>query len=68
VLQAKQLRFRKCADPGVAEGAEEFAPPADRPRADVAGMTPESEAIDRPGPTAAIEIPAEEAAEEEDDR
>jgi NADH:ubiquinone oxidoreductase subunit E len=64
VLEAKQLRFRKCADPDVAEGGEEFGPPADQPRADVAGMTPESEAIDRPGPTAAIEKPAEEAAEE----
>ena len=64
VLEAKQLRFRKCADPGVAEGGEEFAPRPDAPRADTAGMTPESEAIDRPGPTAAIEKPAEEAAEE----
>jgi NADH:ubiquinone oxidoreductase subunit E len=68
VLQAKQLRFRKCADPGVAEGAKEFAPPAGIPRADTAGMTPESEAIDRPGPTAPIELPAEEAAEEDDEQ
>jgi NADH-quinone oxidoreductase subunit E len=65
VLEAKQLRFRKCADPGVAEGADEFGPPADAPRADTAGLTPESEEIDRPGPTASIELPAEEAAEEE---
>jgi hypothetical protein len=26
VLEAKQLRFRKVADPGVAEGAAETAP------------------------------------------
>jgi NADH-quinone oxidoreductase subunit E len=26
VLEAKQLRFRKCADPGVAEGASQFGP------------------------------------------
>jgi (2Fe-2S) ferredoxin len=68
VLEAKQLRFRKCADPGVAEGGEEFAPPTDIPRADVVGMTPESEEIDRPGPTAPIELPAEEAAEEDDEQ
>jgi NADH:ubiquinone oxidoreductase subunit E len=65
VLESKQLRFRRCADPDVAEGGEEFAPREDAPKADTAGMTPESEAIDRPGPTAAIELPAEEAAEEE---
>lgn len=67
VLATKQLRFRKCADPGVAEGAEEFAPRPDAEKADTAGMTPESKAIDRPGPTAAIEVPAEEAAEQKDD-
>jgi NADH:ubiquinone oxidoreductase subunit E len=26
VLEAKQLRYRKCADPGVAEGASQFGP------------------------------------------
>ena len=66
VLQAKQLRFRKNADPGVAEEAEEFSPRTDVATADTAGLTPEDEAIDRPGPTAPIELPAEEAAEEED--
>jgi len=65
VLEAKQLRFRRCADPGVAEGAAEFGPPADAPRADTAGLTADSEAIDRPGPTAPIELPAEEAEEEQ---
>jgi NADH:ubiquinone oxidoreductase subunit E len=41
VLPDKQLRFRKCADPGVAEGAEEFSPPP-RPRADTAGLEGQS--------------------------
>ena len=37
VLRDKQLRYRKCADPGVSEGAEEFsAPPG--PRSDTAGL------------------------------
>ena len=67
MLESKQLRYRKCADPDVAEGAAEFAPREDAAKADTAGLTPESEAIDRPGPTAPVELPAEEAAEEEDD-
>jgi NADH-quinone oxidoreductase subunit E len=66
VLEAKQLRFRKCADPGVAQGAGEFAPRSDAPKADTAGLTPESEATDRPGPTGAIELTADEAEEESD--
>jgi NADH-quinone oxidoreductase subunit E len=40
VLPDKQLRYRKCADPGVAEGAEEFSPPSG-PRADTAGLEDE---------------------------
>ncbi|MFL5822708.1 MAG: NAD(P)H-dependent oxidoreductase subunit E [Solirubrobacteraceae bacterium] len=40
VLPDKQLRFRKCADPGVAEGAEEFSPPPG-PRQDTAGLEDE---------------------------
>jgi NADH:ubiquinone oxidoreductase subunit E len=55
VLEAKQLRFRKNADPGVAEEAEEFSPRTDVPKADTAGLTQEDEATDRPGPTAPIE-------------
>jgi hypothetical protein len=31
--------------------------------ADTAGLGPEGENVDRPGPTAAIEVPAEEAEE-----
>jgi NADH-quinone oxidoreductase subunit E len=53
VLQAKQLRYRRCADPGVAGGAREFGPPGDdRRRADTAGLGTAGEVIDRPGPTA----------------
>jgi hypothetical protein len=69
VLESKQLRFRKAADPGVAQGATEFSPPPpEAPRADTAGLTPADEAVDRPGPTAPVEIPAEEAAEQEDEQ
>jgi hypothetical protein len=50
------------------EAAEtDFGPPApDTPRADTAGLPPEGEQIDRPGPSAAIEIPAEEESSDED--
>jgi NADH:ubiquinone oxidoreductase subunit E len=62
VLQEKQLRYRRSADPGVAEGAREFGPPsAEAPKADTAGLGPEGDPVDRPGGTAAIEIPREEA-------
>ncbi len=67
VLAAKQLRYRRCADPGVAAGASEFSAPGDAPRADTAGLTEETRAADRPGPTAAIEVPAEEASDAEKD-
>ncbi len=64
VLEHKQLRYRRCADPGVGEGARDFGPPdADVPRADTAGLGPEGDTVDRPGPTAPIEIPREEADE-----
>jgi NADH:ubiquinone oxidoreductase subunit E len=67
VLEHKQLRYRRCADPGVAEGAGEFAPRADAPTADTAGLTEETRDLDRPGPTAPIELPAEEASEEQEE-
>ena len=68
VLESKQLRFRKSTDPQVAKEAEEFSPPpADTPRADTAGLGPEGETLDRPGPTAPIELPAEEAPDEENE-
>jgi uncharacterized protein YuzB (UPF0349 family) len=64
VLEHKQLRYRRCADPDVAEGARDFGPPSvDTERADTAGLGPEGDPVDRPGPTAPIEIPREEAAE-----
>jgi NADH:ubiquinone oxidoreductase subunit E len=67
VLEHKQLRYRRCADPGVETGAEEFSPPdkAETPMADTAGLPPEGEQIDRPGPSAPIEIPAEEESTED---
>jgi NADH-quinone oxidoreductase subunit E len=62
VLPDKQLRYRRSVDPGVAEGAREFGPPsAETPRADTAGLGPEGDTVDRPGGTAPIEIPREEA-------
>jgi NADH:ubiquinone oxidoreductase subunit E len=67
VLKDKQLRYRKAADPDVPEAAEEFSPRDDVPKADTAGLRDETRELDRPGPTAAIEMPAEEASEEEDD-
>jgi NADH:ubiquinone oxidoreductase subunit E len=68
VLEHKQLRYRRCADPEVAEEAGDFSPPdrAQTDMADTAGLGPEGDNVDRPGPTAAIEMPAEEAAEEND--
>jgi len=58
VLEHKQLRYRRSADPGVAEEETDFGPP-DRETtdmADTAGLGPEGESVDRPGPTAAIEM------------
>jgi NADH:ubiquinone oxidoreductase subunit E len=59
VLPDKQLRFRKSADPGVAEEAEEFSPRTDVPKSDTAGRTSEGEAVERPGATAPLETPGE---------
>jgi NADH-quinone oxidoreductase subunit E len=68
VLEHKQLRYRRSADPGVAEEAGDSIPatlpdPASTDMADTAGLGPEGDNVDRPGPTAAIELPAEEAEE-----
>ncbi|MBV8989648.1 MAG: NAD(P)H-dependent oxidoreductase subunit E [Solirubrobacterales bacterium] len=61
VLEHKQLRYRRCVDPGVAQGDDEFgAPPPEAPRTDRAGLPPEGEPIDRPGPTAPVEVPVDE--------
>ena len=61
VLEAKQLRFRRSADPNVATAAEEFGPPpAEARRADTAGLGPEGDTADRPGPSAPFEVPADE--------
>lgn len=69
VLEHKQLRYRRSADPGVAEEAGDFGPP-DRDETtmvDTAGLGPEGDTVDRPGPSAPIELPAEEAAQDQDD-
>ncbi len=61
VLEHKQLRYRRCADPEVAEEETDFGPP-DREAtdmADTAGLGPEGDTEDRPGPTAAIEMTTE---------
>ncbi len=72
VLEHKQLRYRRCADPGANDGLEEtapeFGPPGgDIPRADTAGLGPQGDPSDRPGPTAAIEEPVDEAPHESED-
>jgi NADH:ubiquinone oxidoreductase subunit E len=67
VLEHKQLRYRRAADPGVAADATDFSPPpAEAPKADTVGLTEEDRDLDRPGPTAPIEIPADEAKTESD--
>jgi NADH-quinone oxidoreductase subunit E len=38
VLEHKQLRFRRCADPEVAQGGDEFGPPTIEIPADEAGQ------------------------------
>jgi NADH-quinone oxidoreductase subunit E len=69
VLEHKQLRFRRCADPEVEHGAVQFGPPApETPKADTAGLPEEGEQSDRPGPTAPVELRTDEAHEEEDEQ
>ena len=65
VLEHKQLRYRRSADPEVAEEARDFGPPTREvtDMADTAGLGPAGDTLDRPGPTAAIEVPVEEAAD-----
>jgi hypothetical protein len=65
VLEHKQLRYRRSADPGVAEEETDFGPP-DRETTemtDTAGLGPAGDTEDRPGPTAAIEMTTEQQAE-----
>ena len=65
VLEHKQLRYRRCADPEVAEEARDFGPPTRETTdmADTAGLGPEGDTEDRPGPTAAIEMTDEQLAQ-----
>jgi NADH-quinone oxidoreductase subunit E len=60
VLKDKQLRYRRSADPDVAQGSEEFSPRPDAPGADTAGLSDEDADADRFGPTAAIDTPVDE--------
>jgi NADH-quinone oxidoreductase subunit E len=65
VLEHKQLRYRRCADPEVAEEETDFGPPDRRTTdmADTAGLGPAGDTEDRPGPTAAIEMTDEQLSE-----
>jgi uncharacterized protein YuzB (UPF0349 family) len=63
VLEHKQLRYRRCADPGVAEGASDFGPPDEMPQEQTAGLGPQGDPLDRPGPTAPIEVRTDEVEE-----
>jgi NADH:ubiquinone oxidoreductase subunit E len=65
VLPDKQLRYRRCVDPGVESGASEFTAPEGGERTDTAGLTEADEAADRPGPSAPIETAPEQP--EQDD-
>jgi NADH-quinone oxidoreductase subunit E len=59
VLDHKQLRYRRSTDPEVlAEEGADFGPPdpATTDMADTAGLGPEGDNVDRPGPTAPIEM------------
>jgi NADH-quinone oxidoreductase subunit E len=64
VLPDKQIRYRRSADPGVAQSSSEFSTPGDLPRTDAAGLTREYVAEDRPGPSAPVEYPDEEVEDE----
>jgi NADH:ubiquinone oxidoreductase subunit E len=55
VLPDKQLRYRRCVDPGVVAGALQFSLPPDATRADTVGLSADDEATDRPGPSAPVE-------------
>jgi hypothetical protein len=59
VLADKQLRYRRCVDPGVESGASEFAAPQRGERTDTAGLTDADVAADRPGRSAPIETTPE---------
>jgi NADH:ubiquinone oxidoreductase subunit E len=57
VLPDKQLRYRRCVDPSVASGADEFGAPEDERPAEAVGLTAADQAADRPGPAAPLETP-----------
>jgi NADH:ubiquinone oxidoreductase subunit E len=63
VLEHKQLRYRRCADPEVKHEEDDFSPPARGRTAmtDTAGLGAAGDPVDRPGPSAPIEMSPEEA-------
>ena len=68
VLPPKQLRYRRSVDPGVAAGAGEFSPPPpEAARADTAGLGAQGDTVERPGPSAPIEIPVEQVDQADQD-
>lgn len=72
VLEHKQLRYRRCADPGANEGLDETAaefsaPGSEIPRADTAGLGVHGDPSDRPGGAAAIEEPVRKAPDQAED-
>jgi NADH-quinone oxidoreductase subunit E len=77
VMPEKQIRYRQSVDPGVNmyppgapeepadEPAQDFSAPDHPHRADTAGLTDAEAATDRPGPSAPLEIPPDDASEDE---
>ena len=62
VLEQSSSATASASTPVSQKARRDFSPPpADVPRADTAGLGPEGDTVDRPGPTAPIEIPREEA-------
>jgi hypothetical protein len=57
VLPNKQLRHRRCVDPSVSGGAQEFSAPDHDQRADAAGLSAADQSADRPGPSAPLQTP-----------
>jgi NADH-quinone oxidoreductase subunit E len=65
VLPEKQIRYRRTVDSPVPDGPEQaFAPPEHAPHADTAGLPDNAAQTDRPGPSAPIEIPPEQAGDD----
>lgn len=57
VLHDKQLRYRRCVDPGVKTGGHDFGAPGDAPRTTTAGIPATEPQTDRPGGNVPVDIP-----------